>query len=682
MRVWVTKLFIDTLSQAMKLTTRLLQKRHDPSFLDNGCDNIVLRFQDPTVVSDIYKEHVWGWVHASSLSPVDMATWTAGTEWLRSLEGVEEPRLFNTVEFLGKDWWETQCAVLVSRRPTSRRLRLPLGKEIDVCVECLMPHAVLWLLDLVGEKSLELAMHPKSLLQHVFRSLRKASAREMKTLLARCRVLYPKVKCTYTADDVKKAALHVHLSHWPGLRLCPPFFPDLISLQQSPSVMVARSGKHVVLHAASRSSYATTSILDATTCSLETMVISSGPESPLFLGVHGDSAEPILDALGRLHGMHPRSFPPIHPDSPFVAAAKVFSMEGGESSAAAVKLPERPLDNGDTGFSFTYMPPRVLDETCVAWQSDEYFNQVEMTYEGTDHNFYVSPYVGWGFRLRHMLLTVVPQDKLGGRGVCVVVPENVDQMTVENILLTSLGWLSDLKLSNVTLVSEGTCQRVGLQSLVMEHAASFASIHDGHFVFHALDSIGFDTATTHANSILGVLMDKMRRHFLDTPPILAAIHGLTVDRFKGRTRMIERVACQLLDCTRVLDLASTENLDKATCTFELETNAPPVQIEVSIPVFEEWVRSSFEGVVGEKWWPRFTERLEKCRRILLSGGVFDCCPHSSMKAWNASVGPSAKESSEIQKSFLMEAACLNIHSTNGQREMIVSEGRKPVPPSQ
>jgi len=375
----------------MKLTARLLQKRHDPSFLENGCDNIVLRFQDPWVVSDIYKEHVWGWVHASSLSSDDMATWTAGTEWLRSLEGGEEPRLFNAVEFLGKDWWETQCAVLVSRRSKGKPLRLPLGKEIDVCVECLMPHAVSWLLDLVGEKSLELAMHPKSLLQRVFQCLRKASAREMKSLLARCRVLCPKVKSTYTADDVKKAALHVHLSHWPGLRLCPPFFPDLISLQQSPSVMVARSGKHVALHAASRSSYATTSILDATTCSLETMVVSCRPESPLLLRVHDDSAERILDALGRLHGMHPRSFPPIHADSPFVAAAKKFSMMEGSESSAALTLPERPLDNGDTGFSFTYMPPRVLDETCVAWKSDEYFNQVEMAYEGTDHNFYVSP---------------------------------------------------------------------------------------------------------------------------------------------------------------------------------------------------------------------------------------------------------------------------------------------------
>jgi len=83
-----------------------------------------------------------------------------------------------------------------------------------------------------------------------------------------------------------------------------------------------------------------------------------------------------------------------------------------------------------------------------------------------------------------MLLTVVPQDKLAGRGICVVVPENMDQTTAENILLTSLGWLSDLKLSNMTLVTEGTCQRVGLQSLVMEHSASFASIHDEHFVFH------------------------------------------------------------------------------------------------------------------------------------------------------------------------------------------------------
>lgn len=108
------------------------------------------------------------WVNAFSLVPEEMDYWLAGTNWLRSLEGRGEPRLFGVEECLEKEWWESQCAILVFRRPTQRRLRLPLGKEIDVCVEALLPHAAMWLLEMVGEKHLELAMHPKTLIQRVF----------------------------------------------------------------------------------------------------------------------------------------------------------------------------------------------------------------------------------------------------------------------------------------------------------------------------------------------------------------------------------------------------------------------------------------------------------------------------------------------------------------------------------
>lgn len=50
----------------------------------------------------------------------------------------------------------------------------------------------------------------------------------------------------------------------------------------------------------------------------------------------------------------------------------------------SLRLPERPLDRGDVGFSFTYMPPRVLDEACVPWETEEVFYQVGMTYDGKD----------------------------------------------------------------------------------------------------------------------------------------------------------------------------------------------------------------------------------------------------------------------------------------------------------
>jgi len=140
--------------------------------------------------------------------------------------------------------------------------------------------------------------------------------------------------------------------------------------------------------------------------------------------------------------------------SPLVPAAK--TLPDLVHSGGTLRLSEHPLDNRDSGFSFTYMQPRVLDETGVAWKTDECFNQVEMVYQEGLHCFYLSPYIGWGLRLRQTLLTVAPGEPLKGRGVCVVIPENLDQTTAENILLTSLAWLSDLGLNDVKLVAHHT----------------------------------------------------------------------------------------------------------------------------------------------------------------------------------------------------------------------------------
>lgn len=93
------------------------------------------------MVSDIYKMHVRGWVNASSLTPDEMNSWEAGTDWLRSLEDAGGPRFLRVEENVEKELWESQHARIVSRGATSPRLRLPIGKEIDVCVEVLLPHA-------------------------------------------------------------------------------------------------------------------------------------------------------------------------------------------------------------------------------------------------------------------------------------------------------------------------------------------------------------------------------------------------------------------------------------------------------------------------------------------------------------------------------------------------------------
>jgi len=670
----------------MKLTTKLLEKMHDPAFQDTACDNAVLRYHEPRLVADIYKEHVRGWVNATSLSPDAMVTWKAGMEWLRSLEDTTEPRLFHAEECLDKEWWETQCAGVVSRRATSRRLKLPLGKEIDVCTAALLPHGVVWLLELVGEKHLELAMHPKSLLQHLFQQLRKTSTQDMKSLFTQCHHLYPKVKHTFVADEVKRAYFNIHLSHWPGLRLCPPFFPDLIALQPAPSLSLARSGKYVILHA-STTSYATTNILDATTCSLEETRIAPASLPPIRLRVVEEDTPKVADILRQLHGMHPRSFPPTHPASPFVAAAKTFTElvddnpEENKNGRHILTLPEHPLDNSDTGFSFTYMLPSVLDDTCVPPKLDEHFYQIEMTHPDENQIFYISPYIGWGLRLRQTLLAVTSVPK--GRGVCIVIPENADHTIAENLLLTAIGWLTSLGLSDVKLVTEGICQKRSLQSRSADQSAAFASIHDGYFVCHTMDTAqqkhSISVTTT---SIQRGIMDKLRRHLLDHAQILQVIQGLTVDRYKQRTKIIEQVTRQLMNCLENLDRTRSANMDKATCPLQVGDDNTFVNIEVSIPVYDEWMTASFESLSSEPWWGCFNERLEKCRGIVLSGGVFDYCPSSALSAWTHIVGPNAKTCTTIQPSLILEGACLHIHSMNGQREMVKAgtETRVSIPP--
>lgn len=668
----------------MMLTTKLLGKVHDPAFNDSACDNAVLRYREPRLVAGIYKEHVRGWINAASLSPDAMNSWKAGMQWLRSLEDTTEPRLFHAEECLDKEWWEAQCIGVVSRRTMSRRLKLPLGKEIDICTAALLPHGVMWLLELVGEKHLELAMHPKSLLQHLFQQLRKTSTQELKSLFAQCHRLYPKVKHTFIADEVKRAYLSIHLSHWPGLRLCPPFFPDLMALQPAPSLSVARSGKYVILHASTKS-YATTSILDATTCCLEETQIAPASSSPIRLRVLEKDAPKVDDILRQLHGMHPRSFPPTHPESPFVAAAKCFTElvddddnheeDGGRH---ALILPEHPLDNSDTGFSFTYMPPRVLDDTCAPLKSDEHFYQVETTYEDEDQqHFYLSPYVGWGLRLRHTLLAVAPNPK--GRGVCLVLPENVNHLVAENLLLTAVGWLTSLGLNDVKIVTESMCQQISLQCLSVDQSAAFASIHDGYFVCYAMETARQkDSASVTTTSIQRRLVDKLRQHLLDHDQILQVIQGLTVDRYKQRTRIVEQVTRQLLDCLTNLDRTRSANLDTATCPLQVGNSNTSINIEIPIPVYDKWMITCFESLSSEPEWGCFNEQLEKCHSILLSGGVFDHCPSAALSAWTNIVGPNAKKCTTIQSSLVLEGACLHIHSMHGQREMVKMGAEKRI----
>lgn len=667
----------------MSLTMKLMKWMDDPAFADNGCDNPVFRFREPNLVPAIYKEHVEGWWMRTSLTVDERTAWQGGMDWLRSLEDVLEPRLFGLTERLEVSWWDAQAKALVSRRATPRRINLPLGKELDVYLAALLPHAVVWHLGLVDEKHIDLTMHPKIVLQRIFYSLRKANAETIQDLLTRCYDLYPKLERTITEDDVRQTTISIHLNHWPGLRLCPPFFPDRMALQPAPSLSTPRRGKYVVLHACLHSAFATTSVVDASTCSMDrvSLPVPGIRSSSLTLKVTDANELAVFQTLSRLNGMHPRSFQPAHDDSPFAAAAQVLVEWTDEEGT--LKLPEQALGCGDTGFSFTYMPPKALDDTCVPWERDEEFYEVVMPYQGQDHFFHVSAYVGWGLRLRKTLLSVAARDELKGRGVCVVVPEGLDQDTMGNVLLTCVGWLRDLRLSDVKLVSETTCQAMCIGSLALASRPSvlWASVHDGRFVCQAMGGVMRDEDHHHVQypwhhtkyrtePLKPRLMDKLTLFLLDHNHIKEATEKLVADRFKARAWVVEGVAQQLPTILAALDHAATTDLAVVTCTLTFPHMAPVV-IDIPLAQLHDWLASCFDTWTAESWWPELREQLDACQGIVVSGGVFDCCPHSALRAWLAKLNPIAQQCTTLNRLHVLHGACMHLHATNGYDEMVV-----------
>ena len=673
----------------MRLTRQLVKRSDDPAFAANGCDNPVFRFYRPNLVPAIYREHVEGWWATPTMSAEDVAVWHAGGEWLRTLEAGLGPRLFRTEECLDDVWWAAQAKSLVSRRATSRRMTLPLGKEIDVCINALGPHAIPWLLALVDEKHLDLTMYPKVLVHRTVSRFRHLSDEEFAAMLRTFQDLYPEITRKVEKEHVMAAYVSYQLSHWPGLRLCPPFFPDLIALQPPPSSSRPRQGKYVVLHACLGASYAKTSIEDASSCVVDDMFLATDmSRPPLALEMSAANEQAIFTALSRLHAMHPRSFNFDDADSPYAAGA--LALAEHVCATGLVKVPEHALNECEPGFSFTYMKPAHLNDACREWKKEEVLYEVRVTYQGQDHFLALSSYVGFGLRLRCTLLSLATPDELMGQGVCVVVPDGLDEERAENLMLTCVGWLRDLRLSNVTLRSEGQCQAMCLRSVAvaagLQYPATWASFHDGRQVCQALGVVLHSETRVQdpwkskyrTSSMKDRLVEKMQDYFVGHALVAGIIENLATHRFQGTTAIVGSIKQHLPAILETLERDATAGLDTSSSTLTFP-NAPSVTVEIPLALYHEWLGCCFEAWTSQPWWDELCERLEACQGIVVSGGVFDCCPHSAMQVFKSKLGPSARACTARNALNVLHGACMSIQVEAGVQHMMTRDGTRGWP---
>jgi hypothetical protein len=77
------------------------------------------------------------------------------------------------------------------------------------------------------------------------------------------------------------------------------------------------------------------------------------------------------------------------------------------NTTSGLKLPEHALDSCEVGFSFTYMKPRRFHDEIAQWDKEEDFYEVKCFDQEQPRSVHISPYTGFGLRLRHTLLSLV-----------------------------------------------------------------------------------------------------------------------------------------------------------------------------------------------------------------------------------------------------------------------------------
>lgn len=655
------------------LRNHLLNSDQDDA---QGMKNVVFRYGVPELVSLVYREHVQAWFGMEKLSRHQRAAHDMVTEWLRRLETGYQARLFNATPRLDATWWDGQHKAIARRRNSSRRVTLPLQDEIRYCVNSLKPHYVVWLLQAVDSRKLELAMYPRCLLEIVHRLVNLTPDEEYQDLVMQCQSLYPNIDA-FGPQDLK--GLHFpyyRVATWPGLRLCPPFFPELMALHPPPQLK--RQVSYFIFHAHMEESHAVATMKSSHVSVIDTIHTSQKPSQGM-VSIQQMEYHHATKYLHILNGIHPRSFDPTSPHSPYAMAAKELTPVHGvglgkilkTQTPGSAKLPENVFDSCETGFSFTYMQPRLVGG--VTWSQEESFYEVKYR----DETFHISSFTGLGMRLRLRLLDLCKAHDLKGKGVAIVVPDGLDQETTENVMLTCIGWLRDLGLNDIQLLAESKCNAMCLGAIA--HAAHkhwpalWTSIHDGALVCTILGIEVHDKRLLRdlwgnkyfTEPLHSRLLEKLRDFVMNNASIQASLEpGSKVWKM---TTLAESMRLQLPILLRQLDKQTEWPV---SYEFEfIDHNISSVTLEITETTYHDWMVYTFQQLADQPWWDSLTEQLEMCKGVLLSGGVFDTSPRTSLEMLTSHFKEKAKHVTKTQRLHVMHGAAMAIYEERGCREI-------------
>lgn len=644
-------------------------------------DDQVFARSKPDIVSHVYREHVETYFAFHRTKASTKSIWYKASTWLRGLERRCRHRLFAQDPQLDPLWWQRHVRTIVSRRATSVRLTLPLEDEIGVFMEALRPHFVAWVMGLVDLKKLELSMYPKTLLQGMYVAIRQQQG-DFQHLAKRTKELYPDISRPICKKDFDEAYYPTRLSHWPGLRIRPPFFPDIAAFHPAPSTTLPFQGKYLVISASLQDSVAKACMVDSDTAVLDDLRISNHPFNPP-IDIRIDSPQ-AMDALLALDRIHPRSFRYNDPQSPFAIAATALTPRVTFEAGNNIGIPENALHDYELGFAFTYAQPRT-DGHVPPLEKEEQFYEVKVPGD-RDQYVRLSSFVGFGLRIRHTILTNTKPHELQGQGVCIVVPDGLSQEITENVMLTCIAFLQGLGIKDLKLLSEGACHVACLGSVATlrqsSNPTSWASFHDGSLVCQAL-------AVVHRNHAIkdlwkdkyqvpplkDQLLAQIRDYILGHSKVAAAVDKLVNNRFAGRAAVIEAIREQL---PQIIDHLEGTLFDEATTTTSISLDLSSTQMEESISIdvsqttLDEWLDNCFAGLAKQPWWEELQRNCDRCNGVIVSGGLFQCCPRTALRAFHRILSSNAKDFTKVSRLNMLHGACMVIYGEKRVRHLLLS----------
>jgi hypothetical protein len=637
----------------------------------------VLARSTPDIVSHVYREHVEVYLAFERARASTRTVWYKASTWLRRLERRCHHRLFTKEPQMDPVWWGKHVRAIVSRRATSIRLTLPLEDEIKIFMDALRSHFIAWILGLVDLKRLELSMYPKTLLNGIYVQIRQHG--DFHQLALQTKELYPDISRPIIKQEFDESFYPTRLSHWPGLRIRPPFFPDLAAFYPAPSTTLPYQGMYLVISASLQDAVAKACILDCKTAMVDDLRISNQPFNPP-LALRLDDQE-ALEAFLALDQTHPRSFRYNDPRSPYATAATVLTPRISLEASGAVGIPENALLEYELGFSFTYMTP-VTDGYVPALTKEEQFYEVNLPSGDCVH---LSSFVGFGLRIRHTILTHAKPHEIRGHGVCIVVPDGLSPEITENIMLTCIAFLQGLGLKDLKLLSEAACHVACLGSVAAlrecPNQTSWASFHDGPLVCQALAVLHrSDDNTTrdlwkvkyNVQPLKNKLLAHVRDYILGHSTVAAAVDKLVNNRFAGRAAIIEAIRTQLPQFTDHFEEKLWDG-ESTSITLHLTGSAmASITLDVRRATFEEWLQGCFVDLVEQPWWEELQHSLTKCTGVLVSGGIFDCCPRTALRAFHNILTPGTKEVTKRLRINMLHGACMVIYREKGCTHLFLS----------